>query len=269
MAIKKKRPVASVNKPKAKPKPAPYKAASMGGQFLIAWQKANPGMFMPGVSMAQAGTAGVLGSYNPETALAEHQDPAWAVAMLRNMSSRGQGPLAQPAAAAPASGGLQGDGSEVGLSVPNYVASPELEAMRKMAGNRVGVIDQQAQYDQGQVDYRSGIGTGADPGNRFSQTNLLNRAFGRTLTGLETGAASLGQRFSGQYQQQLGDAEFNRGQEQYGIQNQQRDASLGISRQADADKAAVGTGLATAEMSDRASWYDQLRKMATPEDQKS
>lgn len=271
MAAKtKKRPVASINAPKPKPKPkAPAKTkVSMGGQFLVAWQQKNPGMFMPGVTLEQAGTSGVLGNYDSGTALKTNQDPAWAVAYLQQMAKSGKGPLAKSTTGTlgtdDGSGDLGPGPGESGISNPPYIASPELAAMRQMAGNRIGAIDAQAGYDTGQVGYRAGVGTGADPENRFSQFNLLNRAFGRTLTGLETGAASIGQRFSGQYQQQLGDAEFNRGQEQYGIENSARDATAAVTRQSEQDKYAVDQGLAQGEMADRAAWYDQLRKMATP-----
>jgi hypothetical protein len=257
----KKRPVAKTNRPE--PKAKPYgSTVSTEGQWLIAWQQKNPGMFMPGVSLQAAQSTGILAGYDPSKAMGLAQDPTWGMASLQNLAKQGKGPLA--AGGAGTSGSLQGDGSEVGLSVPDYVASPELAAMRQMAGNRVGQIDQQAQYDQGQLDYRSGLGAGADPGNRFSSVNLLNRAFGRTLTGLETGAAAAGQRFSGQYQQQLDDASFGRSQGQYDLENQQRDASLGVSRQAEADKYGVAQGVAQGELSDRSNWYDQLRKMATP-----
>ena len=247
------RPKATTNPPSKRLKTK----VSTGGQWLVQWQKQNPGMFMPGVSMAQAQEQGIAQGYTPERALWAAQDPSWGVAALRQMGSQGRGPLAgqlsQP--------GSQGVGGEGDASL-HYAPSAWLAGQSSARDSAYAAADVQRTHDLSRLGYLSGVGHGADPGNRFSQMNLLERAFGRTLTGLETGAVSSGDRFSGQYQQQLDDAGFERSQQQYGINQDVLDKSEQVNRANASAKQGADQALAAAQGEDVDRWLDMVRQMS-------
>lgn len=222
---------------------------STGGQWLVAWQKANPGMFMPGVTMDAARAQGMSADYNPQTALWAAQDPSWMVAHLQQMGKTGGA----------AAGG--GDAGDAGAAGAQYVPSSDLVAMRGLLGDRDKGVDIQREHDLDRLGYSLGVGRGADPTNRFSQGNLLNRAFGRELTGLQTQAAGAGQLFSGEHQQGVDDSQFNRDQGQYGIQQQSLDQSEQINRAANTAHSDNALQLQGAETSDRDRWLEGIRSL--------
>ena len=174
-----------------------------------------------------------------------------------------------PVAAAPVGGGAPaapGGGTDPAAGpgpAPQYVASSWLNSMRAMIAGQQQLADVQRREDQKRADFRAGLGLYRDPNNRFSDINLIERAFGRRVVGANTDFASLGALHSGAYQQELKDAEFDQGHGKYGVEQSHLDTTSQINRAAEAAKQQASMELLNAEQTDAESWKNaQLRSLA-------
>jgi hypothetical protein len=157
-------------------------------------------------------------------------------------------------------GGVAGSGRRLVLAV-GQAESAWLGQMRELGTKREGLINARESYDLKKLGYRLGVGVGADPLNRFAEMNLLDRAFGRKVTGLETEMASMGLNFSGAKQRALRDAKFDRDEGAYGIGNASQDGTNEITRAAEDARLENSRSLADAAEADRERFLNTIRSL--------